>query len=114
MSAIEDVIAKVVFDLSQLEQKSWFEVVRRVIIESQEMGRREARAELAQLRARIAELEQDMSEARELIARAKDTYVECAQAGYDYYDDVDMACAWLAEHPAPTAGSDATTLDERM
>jgi hypothetical protein len=94
MSAIEDVIAKVVFDLSQLEQKSWFEVVRRVIIESQEMGRREARAELAQLRA-----ERDGYKARSELLE------EQLQAEQKRVD------SWLA---AQTAGSDATTLDERM
>ena len=50
MSELDDAVANVVYDLSQLDQKWWFFVVRRLMIESQEVGRREARAELAALR----------------------------------------------------------------
>jgi hypothetical protein len=56
-SELDDAVARVVFDLSQLDQKSWFHVVRRVMIESQEIGRRELRADLQAAQERIAALE---------------------------------------------------------
>ncbi len=50
MSELDNAVASVCFDLSQLDQKSWFAVVRRAMLESQEIGKRKASAELAALR----------------------------------------------------------------
>ena len=142
MSELDDAVANVVYDLSQLDQKWWFFVVRRLMIESQEVGRREARAELAALRdserywqeqaetqraeaaaqreivaklvsariylvesyvnapavaeplplvERIAELEQAVNEARELLTSLE---------WNDWDKRIDV---WLDTHPAPAA-----------
>ena len=46
---IDDAVARVVCDKSQTTKESWPYIVRRAMLESQEIGRREIRAEIADI-----------------------------------------------------------------
>lgn len=116
-------VIKITFDLSQLDQKSWFHVVNRALLEAEEVGRIDTRAELAALRAIIKEQEQDIANITAREAEIKHNYETAAlnQAArmtaleasveqarellttLDWNDWDDRVDAWLAAHPAPQA-----------